>query len=180
MMPWTQIRPGGRDARDPNSELNSRIAEHVWVPIDDEKSMVWNWQYSISDEPLSPEEREERALGNSPDSVDQSTFRSFANMTNNWRIDREAQRNKSFTGIAGINAQDRAVQESMGPIVDRSREFLGPADMAIVITRRMLIDAIRTVQDGGSPLGTGNSYYSVRACRTSYPIAWIGESHCYH
>ena len=169
VMPWTQIRPGGRDARDPTSELNSRIAGHVWVPIDDENSMVWNWQYSISDEPLSPDEREERALGNSPDSVDQSTFRSFANMTNNWRIDREAQRNKSFTGIAGINTQDRAVQESMGPIVDRSREFLGPADMAIVTARRMLIDAIRTVQDGGAPLGTGNSYYSVRAMQNLIP-----------
>ena len=169
VMPWTQIRPGGRDARDPTSELNSRIAGHVWVPIDDENSMVWNWQYSISDEPLSPDEREERALGNSPDSVDQSTFRSFANMTNNWRIDREAQRNKSFTGIAGINTQDRAVQESMGPIVDRSREFLGPADMAIVTARRMLIDAIRTVQDGGAPLGTGNSYYPVRAMQNLIP-----------
>ena len=169
VMPWTQIRPGGRDARDPTSELNSRIAGHVWVPMDDENSMVWNWQYSISDEPLSPDEREERTLGNSPDSVDQSTFRSFANMTNNWRIDREAQRNKSFTGIAGINTQDRAVQESMGPIVDRSREFLGPADMAIVTARRMLTDAIRTVQDGGAPLGTGNSYYPVRAMQNLIP-----------
>ena len=169
VMPWTQIRPSGRDARDPTSELNSRIAGHVWVPMDDENSMVWNWQYSISDEPLSPDEREERTLGNSPDSVDQSTFRSFANMTNNWRIDREAQRNKSFTGIAGINTQDRAVQESMGPIVDRSLEFLGPADMAIVTARRMLIDAIRTVQDGGAPLGTGNSYYPVRAMQNLIP-----------
>ena len=57
----------------------------------------------------------------------------------------------------------------MGPIVDRWREFLGPADMAIVITRRMLIDAIRPVQDGGSPLGTGNSYYPVRAMQNLIP-----------
>ncbi len=163
VMPWTQIRPGGRDVRAPSGELNSRIAGHVWVPMDDENSMVWNWHYSISDEPLSEEEREERALGNSPASVDQTTFRSFANMTNNWRIDRNAQRTKSFTGISGINTQDRAVQESMGAIVDRSREFLGPADMAIVTARRMLLDSIRTVQDGGAPLGTGNSYYTVRA-----------------
>jgi len=27
----------------------------------------------------------------------------------------------------------------------------------------MLFDAIRIVQDGGAPLGTGNSYYTVRA-----------------
>jgi hypothetical protein len=137
--------------------------------MDDENSMVWNWHYSISGEPLSEEEREEQALGNSPASVDQTTFRSFANMTNNWRIDREAQRTKSFTGISGINTQDRAVQESMGPIVDRSREFLGPADMAIVTARRMLLASIRTVQDGGAPLGTGNSYYTVRAMQDLIP-----------
>ena len=148
----------------------------MWVPIDDGNSMVWNWQYSISGEPLSGEEREERALGNGPESVDQSTFRSFANLTNNWRIDREAQRNKSFTGIAGVNVQDRAVQESMGPIVDRSREFLGPADMAIVTVRKMLIEAIRTVQDGGAPLGTGDSYYTVRAVQDVIPngVDWRG------
>ena len=37
-----------------------------------------------------------------------------------------------------INAQDRAVQESMGVIVDRSREHLGPADRAIIAARRLL------------------------------------------
>ena len=169
VMPWTQIRPGGRDVRAPSGEMNSRIAGHVWVPMDDENSMVWNWHYSISGEPLSEEEREEPALGNSPASVDQTTFRSFANMTNKRRIDRDAQRTKSFTGISGINTQDRAVQESMGPVVDRSREFLGPADMAIVTARRMLLASIRTVQDGGAPLGTGNSYYTVRAMQDLIP-----------
>ena len=169
IMPWTQIRPGGRDVRAPGRDMNSRIAGHVWVPMDDESSIVWNWLYSISSDELSDEEREERVLGNGPASVDQSTFRSFANMTNNWRIDREAQRTKSFTGISGINTQDRAVQESMGPIVDRSREFLGPADMAIVTARRLLTEAISTVQDGGAPPGSGDSYYRVRAMQEVVP-----------
>ena len=148
----------------------------MWVPIDDENSMVWNWQYSTSGEPLSDEEREERILGNGPDAVDQSTFLSFANMSNNWRIDREAQRNKSFTGIEGVNVQDRAIQESMGPIVDRSREFLGPADMCIVTARKMLIEAVRMVQDGAAPLGTSDSYYTVRAVQDLIPstVDWRG------
>jgi hypothetical protein len=34
--------------------------------------------------------------------------------------------------IDGFNVQDRAVQESMGRIVDRSREHLGPADGAVI------------------------------------------------
>ena len=41
--------------------------------------------------------------------------------TNDYLIDREAQRNgQSYTGIPGIRQQDMAVTESMGPIYDRS------------------------------------------------------------
>jgi hypothetical protein len=73
------------------------------------------------------------------------------------------QRTESFTGIDGINQQDRALQESMGPIVDRSKEHLGPADKAIGQARRMLRQAVMAVKDGGSPAGTGTSYYYIRA-----------------
>jgi len=59
--------------------------------------------------------------------------------------------------------QDASLQESMGPIVDRSKERLGPGDKAIGQTRRMLIQAVRTVETGGNPDGTGTSYYHIRA-----------------
>ena len=52
-------------------------------------------------------------------------------------IDRDICKTETFTGITGVNAQDRAVQESMERIVGRRREFLGPADMAIVTTRKL-------------------------------------------
>jgi phthalate 4,5-dioxygenase oxygenase subunit len=55
------------------------------------------------------------------------------------------------------------VQESMGPIVDRSRENLGPADKAVVATRKLLLEAMETVERGGDPPGVGNSYYEARA-----------------
>jgi hypothetical protein len=73
------------------------------------------------------------------------------------------QRNETFTGIEGINAQDRAIQESMGPIVDRSREHLGPADKAIIQLRKKLRDAVRAVETGGTPDGLGTTYYDLRA-----------------
>ena len=78
-------------------------------------------------------------------------------------IDRQAQKTDTFTGIVGINTQDRAVQEMMGPIVDRSREHLGPADKAIIVARKLLADAVRTVADGGDPLGVSPTYYGLRA-----------------
>jgi hypothetical protein len=51
----------------------------------------------------------------------------------------------------------------MGRVVDRSREHLGPADKAIIQARRLLLGAVKTVQAGGIPLGTGPSYYGLRA-----------------
>src|SRR5260370_37490881 len=88
--------------------------------------------------------------GNGPDYVEQSgEFRSFRNKRNDWMIDRQVQKYETFTGIDGINTQDRAVQEGMGPVVDRSQEHLGPADRAIIATRRMLLDAVNEVLAAG-------------------------------
>ena len=84
-------------------------------------------------------------------------------------IDREVQKYETFTGIEGINTQDQAIQESMGPIVDRSKENLAASDMAVVIARRMLLGAASTVSDGGDPPGTGESYYNVRAIDALLP-----------
>jgi hypothetical protein len=95
--------------------------------------------------------------------VDQTTFRSFQNRSNNYGLDRAVQKTESYSGIDGINQQDRALQESMGPIVDRSREMLGPADKAIIQARKLLREAVKDVEAGRSPAGTGTSYYTVFA-----------------
>ncbi len=79
------------------------------------------------------------------------------------------QKTVNFTGIEGVNTQDRAVQESMGRIVDRSKEHLGPADKAIIQARRLLIEAVKTVQAGGTPRGTEATYYTLRAAEGVIP-----------
>jgi hypothetical protein len=123
--------------------------------------MVYNWVYTRKSAPLSAEERLERAIGNGPEHVDQTTFRSKANRDNAYLIDRAVQKTESFTGIDGINVQDRAIQESMGPICDRSQEHLGPADKGIIQMRRVLREAINTVRAGGIPAGVAPSYYDL-------------------
>jgi hypothetical protein len=112
---------------------------------------------------LTDEDRLERGLGNGPLHVDPKTFRSLQNRSNNYGLDREVQRTESYTGIDGINQQDRALQESMGRIVDRSKEHLGPGDKAIGQARRMLRAVVKAVEAGGDPDGTGTSYYHIRA-----------------
>jgi len=158
VMPFHQIRP----SRSEHSNVPTD-AGHIWVPIDDENCMVYNWIYSTSDAPLDDEDRLERGLGNGPLHVDPNTFRSVQNRSNNYGLDREVQRTESYSGIDGINQQDRALQESMGHIVDRSKEHLGPGDKAIIQARKLLRQAIQTAEAGGQPYGTGASYYEVRA-----------------
>ena len=162
VLPFHQIRPSRAESGVP------LIAGHSWVPIDDETTMVYNWAYSPT-EALTETDRLERGLGNGPVHVDPESFRSVANRANNYLLDRGVQRGESYTGIDGINVQDRAIQESMGRIVDRSKEHLGPADKAIIQARKLLREAVRVVEAGGSPDGTGSSYYSLCAHEAVLP-----------
>ena len=88
---------------------------------------------------------------------------------NKYQIDREVQRTQTYTGIYGTNCQDRAIQESMGGIADRTLERLGTTDRAIIHARRALLKAVKTVQDGGEPPGISDSYYKLRAYETVLP-----------
>jgi hypothetical protein len=137
--------------------------------MDDEACMVWNFAYSLGEPGIDAEARREYGNGNGPDHVDQETFRARRNLRNNWGIDRSAQKLDTFSGIEGVNTQDRAVQESMGPIVDRSREYLGPADKAIITMRRLLLQAVTTVESGGDPPAVDTSYYSIRGVERIVP-----------
>ncbi|MEJ0019362.1 MAG: Rieske 2Fe-2S domain-containing protein [Acetobacteraceae bacterium] len=162
VLPFHQIRPSKAESGLPLD------AGHIWVPIDDETTAVYNWAY-CPDGALHEEDRLERGLGNGPLHVDPLTFRSKANRANDYLLDRLVQKHESYTGIDGINVQDRAIQESMGRIVDRSKEHLGPADKAIIQARRLLRQVVKTVEAGGAPDGTGTSYYPLRAHEAVLP-----------
>jgi hypothetical protein len=160
-MPFTQIRPySPKSEAEAGKKFNPG---HMWVPIDMGNCTVWNWMYSWGEEPLTDEDRLDRSLANGPDDVDQKTFRSFRNKDNNWLIDRQAQRTQNFTGIVGVNTQDRAVQELQGRIADRTKEHLGPADKAIITARQLLLQAVKAMQAGEDPPGTDTSYYRARS-----------------
>jgi hypothetical protein len=134
----------------------------MWVPMDDHHCMVYNWEYSPSGTGMEDRELVARILGTGPG--DQTPdFKKVRSWGNDYMIDREAQKKFTFTGILGVNVQDHAVQESMGPIVDRSIEHLGPADKAIIGMRRQLFENVRAVEDGGDPAGVGTSYYGAVA-----------------
>jgi hypothetical protein len=72
-----------------------------------------------------------------------------SNRSNDYNIDRVAQRTTSFTGISSVPIQDQAMTESMGEIVDRSLEHLMSSDVMISRTRRALLKAARHFQQTG-------------------------------
>jgi hypothetical protein len=103
------------------------------------------------------------------DDIDPMTFESVRNRDNMYKIDRHVQKTETYTGIEGGNVQDRAIQESMGGIADRTLERLGTTDRAIIHARRSLLKAVKIVQDGGDPPGISDSYYKIRAYETVLP-----------
>jgi phthalate 4,5-dioxygenase oxygenase subunit len=81
-------------------------------------------------------------------------FDSVRTRQNLYRQDRDAMRQGNFTGIPGIPNQDIAMWESMGPISDRSKERVGASDVAVVAFRRLMVEAARSMQNGGPAIGT--------------------------
>jgi phthalate 4,5-dioxygenase oxygenase subunit len=139
---------------------------HVWVPIDDETTMLYSVYYQ-PDRPLTQEDLR-RALNfehihgeNEPGSD-----RAMSNKDNDYRIDRALQASgKSFTGIYGVGVQDCGIQESMGPIADRTIEHLGVSDTAIIKLRKYLLDMLDTVAAGKEPPGLSPGDAAVRPLR---------------
>jgi hypothetical protein len=130
---------------------------HLWVPIDDEQTNVYNWCYSSDPAiAMSPEyfEAHEHHSGRGQEDIIPGTFKPKRNLSNDYLVDRHVQKTRTSTGIDGVNTQDFAIQEGMGPIVDRSNEYLGTTDRAIVTMRRMLLEATHAVERGEMPPGS--------------------------
>jgi hypothetical protein len=99
------------------------------------------------------------------------TFRATANKDNDYLMDRAAQRaGRTYSGVAGIAMQDASLQESMGPIVDRSQEHLTSTDAGIVMARRRLMRVAKALaEEGAPPPGTDPEQQRVRSVAIVLP-----------
>jgi hypothetical protein len=142
-MPWyTMIPPYG----------DHGVHGHAWVPIDDENCFAWSFTHHPT-RPLT--EGELTAMQNGQGMYAElipGTYRTVANKDNDYLIDREAQKSgRYYSGVKGIGMQDASLQESMGPIVDRSLERLVHTDVAIVQARRRLLAAAEALSTRNEP-----------------------------
>jgi phthalate 4,5-dioxygenase oxygenase subunit len=156
IMPAQQMRPSVIAAYGQKQDVPT-IDGHIWVPIDDVSCYVYNFIYSYDNAiPLSEDfvREEEAFFGRAPEDYLPGTFRLKRNASNDYLVNRALQKQGNFSGIEGINTQDMALQEGMGAIVDRSKEFLGSSDKAIVTMRRLLLEAIKAVEAGDMPRGS--------------------------
>jgi hypothetical protein len=80
-------------------------------------------------------------------------------------MDRAAQKaGLTYSGVAGFAMQDASIQESMGPIVDRTKENLVSTDNGIIMARHRLMRATKALMENGTtPPGVAVAHQKVRA-----------------
>jgi phenylpropionate dioxygenase-like ring-hydroxylating dioxygenase large terminal subunit len=147
----------------PDGNFRDHVIARAWVPMDDEHTMFVH----ISWKKNTPGLRKLKDGSQIPgatigqrympgDTGWYGRWRLAANETNDYLIDRDSQKNASFSGIDGIHLQDQAMTESMGGIVDHTMEHLAVSDRMIARTRRRMILAARAAEEGIAPPGVDN------------------------
>ncbi|WP_119421304.1 Rieske 2Fe-2S domain-containing protein [Desertibaculum subflavum] len=142
----------------PDGPFVDHIVIRAWVPMDDTHTMMVQMVWKGTSPPFSRTAKDGTPLpGTQPnDAFLPNTsdwfgrWRRASNPSNDYLIDREVQSRSSYTGIQGVDNQDQAVTESMGPIVDHAFEHLGPSDRMITTTRRRLIRAAKAWKSDGA------------------------------
>lgn len=147
LLPFYTMIPPVTSARDSSAVP---YAGHAWVPIDDHTTWTWTFTANPHREFSDAELAFHGGRGGMWGPVDEH-YRPVRNRENDYLIDRKLQKTVEFTGIVGIPNQDSAVQEGMGPVVDRSRERLGSSDAAIIAWRRLILRLSEEVRQGRMP-----------------------------
>lgn len=116
----------------------------IAVPIDDENLIQWYIYYNPT-RPLDSILRTRRAntwpmCGGIPGGPEST-----------WGQDRNAMKHGNSTGFYDIPVEDFVVAVSMGPIVDRTKEFLCSADQGVVRVRRLLLASLQAFLKGETP-----------------------------
>jgi phthalate 4,5-dioxygenase oxygenase subunit len=158
----------------PTGVLGLRVGVRAWVPIDDDHLMFWNMstpsqrfglegRASQGGAPRNGYLAESMYRENTSDFL--GRWRLKQDRTNDYQLDPEEQKSRTYTGITGIHQQDQAITESMGTLMDRTNEHLGTADVMIIRTRQRLIKAAAALrEDGIAPPGVDDpEVYRVRS-----------------
>ncbi|HEY3117073.1 MAG TPA: Rieske 2Fe-2S domain-containing protein [Chloroflexota bacterium] len=160
------------------------LPSHMWMPVDDHHTMQFGIRWNPT-EPLTEEQLLDGAVSNVHDYLPNGSdpleqFRPVANRSNDYLLDYDLQKTTQYSGVPLIPLQDKAITESMGPILDRTREHLGSTDAMVAQVRRRLIAAAKALRDEGTPPpGVDNpEIYRVRSAIVNLrkDADWIEET----
>ena len=130
---------------------------YTWVPITDESCWIYTYAWH-PDRPLTTDERAKFEKGGYGQFAELGPgYVPLRNRSNDYLIDREDQKHRSFTGVQGIAEQDALAQDSQGLIADRAREHLTATDVAIVRFRRLMLGEAQALREGREPAAVGRS-----------------------
>jgi phthalate 4,5-dioxygenase len=155
LMPLVTITPTG-------STTPRTGAVFVISPVDDTHHVMFFG--TVGPTPHSGVSLDEIAMqdpGYTPEPLDYTGL--HGDRMNRWGQDRSLMAGGHFTGFGrSLLEEDAAVQTSMGPVVDRSKENLSSSDVAVAQLRRMLLDGLGAEEAGGLPPGSALSPGGVR------------------
>ena len=125
----------------------------AWVPIDDESTMAFAVTYNPK-RPLSQKVLTEIRQGKRVHQLlSDGTVRRKRNKENGYQGDKPRRGFVPFTDLFATPIEmAMACQESMGTIVDRSQETLGPNDAAVESARKQLMTAAVDLLEGTVPV----------------------------
>lgn len=155
----------------PNAFPGENYHGQTWVPIDDHHCWIYCYTWN-PDRPLTDEERAKFRDGHTVHAQVDANWVPLRNRSNDYLIDRNEQKLRTFTGITGVSEQDACIQDSQGYIADRTREHLGPTDIGIVRFRRTVLDGVKQLAQGKEPAAASKpAGYAVRSGGTVAPAA---------
>jgi hypothetical protein len=161
IMPWHTLIP---------PRAGHPIGGHAWVPIDDENCWAWSINYHPNRALTTTELNAMKDGKGIHVKYVPGTFIPLANRTNEYLMDRSTQKSGvNYSGIEGIAMQDASLQESMGPVQDRTKENLCSTDNGIIMMRRLLLKAGKDNRDGKPLPGLQPDAQRVRSCAVELP-----------
>ncbi len=101
-------------------------------------------------------------------------YKSIRHRGNRYQQDKDSMKDKAYSGI-GVNfqVQDLCVTEGMGYVQDRTQEHLTSQDIPVVAARKVLLKAIRDLQEGREPANVvrdpKRNYFLIDACSDQVP-----------
>ncbi len=143
---------------------------HFWIPIDDAHCWAWSYDYKPNRK-LTADELAAMRRGEGIHAAVDANFRPLANKDNDYLMNRAAQKaGLTYNGVEGIAMQDASLQESMGPIVDRTLENLVSTDNGIIMARHRLMRAAKALAEKGvTPPGVDPAQQRVRSASVVLP-----------